>query len=425
LFCIATWALIGTGCRHSPNADDRTCGQAARLHDPVAASAQTPTSSPQETPKKTESSSTVDPSEIGSRCVQHLLGGQEGENKSEWPYEGVYRVGGRIPVGYRIGGTSICSLALTLVPEYADDPVRQDSVKRAVEFIIHAAKDELMTPVHETGYDVRGWGFTYGALFLLHLKAHEQMPAELAAPAEETLKFFLDAIQKTEIKQVGGWNYARSGRVDAISPPSPFMTGPTLQALFEARRQGYAVDDAVVTRALDSLEASRTPTGAIRYSGIDGDKSREPVPGAVGRMLVTETTLHLAGRSSIANVRSAIDSFIVHWEWLNKRRAQTGTHVPPYNIAPYYFYYAHYYAAQAVEQLPDRERAEYRRRINGLLMSVRLEDGTWNDRVFDRSSNYGTAMATMAILMPSSPAPATWRSEPKQERPQMDTDEHG
>jgi hypothetical protein len=125
-------------------------------------------------------------------------------------------------------------------------------------------------------------------------------------------------------------------------------------------------------------------------------------------MLVTETTLALAGKSNAANIRAAIDAFIVHWEWLNKRRAQQGTHEPPYNIAPYYFYYAHYYAAQAVEMLPQRERAEYRRRINDLLMLTRREDGTWNDRVFDRTANFGTAMAIMALMMPDTPPPATW-----------------
>ncbi len=29
-----------------------------------------------------------------------------------WPYEGVYRVNRKIPVGYRIGGTAICCEAL-------------------------------------------------------------------------------------------------------------------------------------------------------------------------------------------------------------------------------------------------------------------------------------------------------------------------
>jgi hypothetical protein len=126
-------------------------------------------------------------------------------------------------------------------------------------------------------------------------------------------------------------------------------------------------------------------------------------------MLATETTLYLAGKSDISRIRGAIDAFIVHWEWLNKRRAQPGTHEPPYNIAPYYFYYAHYYAAQAIEMLPQRERAEYRRRLDDLLMQTRHDDGTWNDRVFERSSNYGTAIAIMALMMPETPPPARWK----------------
>jgi hypothetical protein len=61
--------------------------------------------------------------------------------------------------------------------------------------------------------------------------------------------------------------------------------------------------------------------------------------------------------------------------------------------------------------LPSQERAEYRRRINELLFSVRLEDGSWNDRVFPRTANFGTSMATMALLMPELPKPAGWKDE--------------
>jgi hypothetical protein len=32
---------------------------------------------------------------------------KDGAPKAEWPYEGVYRVGGKIPYGYRVGGTGI------------------------------------------------------------------------------------------------------------------------------------------------------------------------------------------------------------------------------------------------------------------------------------------------------------------------------
>ena len=350
-----------------------------------------------------------DIAKLVARGVEFILSAQEGDDKAEWPYEGVYRVGGQIPIGYRIGGTAICAMALIQAPGYPDDHTRQESVLRAVKFIIEGAKHPLMTPDYDGGYDVRGWGYTYGLSCLLRMKALDSVPQGLGDQVEATIKFFIDAIAKSEINQVGGWNYARGPGRAAISPPSTFMTAPTLQSLFEARHAGYTVDEAVVTRALDALEKARTPAGAFRYAGVDGDAHPDPVPGAVGRMLVSETTLYLAGRSSIANIRSAVDAFIVHWQWLDKRRAQSGTHKPPYQIAPYYFYYAHYYAAQAVELLPEHERAEYRRRINELLLSVRLPDGTWNDRVFQRTANYGTAMSVMALMMPQLSRPAGWK----------------
>jgi hypothetical protein len=370
-----------------------------------------PASSAQSPPSVAESKSAIkSPDELIARGVEFILSIQEGQDRSEWPYEGVYRVGGQIPIGYRIGGTGICVMALLQAPGYDADNTRQDAVHRATSFIVTAAGDPLMSPDYDGGYDVRGWGYTYGLACLLRLKSAHAIPADLADKSEDTIKVFIDAIQRTQISKVGGWNYARGRGKDAVSPPSPFMTGPTLQALFEAKRAGYEVDADVVARGLDCLEQARTASGSFRYSGVDGKTRPESVPGSVGRMMVSESTLFLAGRSSVSNVRAAIDAFIVHWQWLDKRRAQPETHKPPYGIAPYYFYYAHYYAAQAVELLPENERAEYRRRINDLLLSVRLPNGTWNDRVFERTANFGTAMAIMAIMMPQTTRPATWSS---------------
>ena len=98
------------------------------------------------------------------------------------------------------------------------------------------------------------------------------------------------------------------------------------------------------------------------------------------------------------DVRGALDAFFTHWEWLESRRQKTGTHVPPFNVAPYYFMFAHRYAAQCVEMLPAAEREEYRRRYLLTLWKSREADGSWNDRVFKRSAGYGTAMAVMGMV---------------------------
>lgn len=347
--------------------------------------------------------------------VARLLEMQEGENGAEWPYEGVYRVQGEIPIGYRVGGTGIVAAALLHAPGLADDPDRREAIHRAARFIIASIDHPLMAHKFNATYDVRGWGYAYGLWYLLRAKSSGEIPPEEVEAADRAIRFFIDGIAATEIPRFGGWNYARRAGFDTPAAPSPFMTGATLQALFEARAAGYEIDAAVIERGLQALVAAKLESGGYVYSGRAGARSRDGLPGAVGRMLIAECTLRLADRASAADVRGALDAFIVHWEWLEKRRAQHGTHVAPYGIAPYYFFFAHLYAAQAIELLPEGERAEYRRRLRELLDLTCADDGTWNDRVFPRSANYGTAMALLALMMPELPAPARWSPPNAQE----------
>ncbi|MBU6412373.1 MAG: hypothetical protein KGS45_02780 [Planctomycetes bacterium] len=322
--------------------------------------------------------------------------------KCEWPYEGVYRVKGQIPVAYRIGGTAIVVNALIQAPDLATDEPRKQAIGRGMQFICAARKHPLMSHVeYDAGYDVRGWGYTYGLDTLLRAKKADAIPAALKDEVEATILWSIEAIQATQIPEVGGWNYARPTGRDKVANPSPFMTAPTLQALMLAKEMGYVVDDATITRGLDTMDAARSAIGSYVYSGKVNKERKpegEPVPSACARMAACESTLMMAGRGDMGRLRASVDAFIVHWEWLNKRRAQNGTHIPPYNIAPYYFMYGHRYAAQAIELLPRQERAEYRRRVNELMLSVQSENGSWNDRVFARSAGFGTAFALQAIM---------------------------
>ncbi len=330
--------------------------------------------------------------------------------KREWPYEGVYRVGGQIPVGYRVGGTAIVAQALV---DAAEDgkltvPARQ-AIERGLDFVLEGLADPRMTAEFEKGYDVRGWGHAYALSFLLRLRAAGHVPKSREQEVEAAIDSLVSMLQATEIKEQGGWNYSRPN--GHASSASTFMTAPTLQFLFEARAQGEDVDAAVIERALKTLEDARLESGAFQYGTSPTrrtGKGFEAVEGAIGRMAVCETTLLLAGRGSVERVRESLDAFFEHWEWLEKRRKQTGTHVPPFMIAPYYFYYAHRYTAQAIEMLPEAERPAYREKLYALLWQVREQSGGWNDRVFPRSEAFGTAMTLSALREPALGRPAGW-----------------
>lgn len=326
----------------------------------------------------------------------------------EWPYEGVYRESGKIPIGYRVGGTAIGGLALLAATESDAPEPAQDALERALDFVLEALREPRMASGFAGSYDVRGWGHAYALGFLLEFARVERVPSDKRERVAEETRALIRTLQETEIEGRGGWNYARGER----ARPSTFMTASTLLALFEARRQGFVVDDAVVERALDALASARLESGAFQYSAnperVTGE-GFEDVRGSTGRSPVCELVLHLAGRGSPERIRSALAQFFEHWEWLEKRRKQTGTHVPPYMIAPYYFFYAHRYAAQAIEQLPEAERAPLRARLHELVWKVREEDGGWNDRVFPRSVCFGTSMVVLALAEPKRAAPASWK----------------
>ena len=344
---------------------------------------------------------------------ENYLEGKQAESSTvgpprEWPYEGVYRTAGLIPPGYRVGGTAICSWALLESPGFESDAARKSGFLRGIVFILDALeKDPLLQSGFKGTYDVRGWAHAYGLRTLLRSLERNVLDDDVAQRSEKMVRTLIKVLVETEIPENGGWNYARAGAKRPCGP-STFMTAPTLQALFQARKQGFDVPEPMLQRGLKALEDARLDTGAFQYktSKQKIGTGFEDVPGACARMAVVETTLYLGGRGSIDRIRGAVEAFFEHWEWLEKRRKQTGTHVAPYMIAPYYFHFAHTYVAQAIEQLPEPERPTLRSKLRALYWLTREEDGGWNDRVFRRSEGYGTAMAILGLLMPDLPPPA-------------------
>ncbi|MDE0961060.1 MAG: terpene cyclase/mutase family protein [Planctomycetota bacterium] len=326
----------------------------------------------------------------------------------EWPYEGVYREGGQIPPGYRVGGTAIVMRSLIEVPGLKKDSARANSVMRGLSFLLQESlRAPRMGVGFSGGYDVRDWGHIESLETILRMQELAAIPSKLKKPCHQLVEQLISTLVENEIAS-GGWNYSRRRRAGASSPASPFMTAPAVLALMRARDHGYKFDLEVIERALDTLEAARLESGAFQYSTnpdrVTGE-GFEAVQGACARMAVCETALWLAGRADAKRVRSSVEAFLEHWEWLEKRRAQTGTHNPPYYIAPYYFFYAHTHAARALQALPEEEREPLRQRILARLWQVRGEDNSWNDRVFPRSSSYGTAMTILAIRGKESPLP--------------------
>ena len=406
-------ATILTGTSPAP-------AQQAPITTPPSAEDQIVTSTDVVMPPEVEAPE-VEQAEIDAAVaasVAMLLSRQEGPTKAEWPYQGVYRVGateddpesliegrrGRqtvIPIGYRVGGTSIVGNALLRVPGCDNDEQRRTALERARAFVVESTSHANMNPKYGGGYDVRGWGYIYGGDFLLAMRERGFVADADRERHDDAIRFYLDGLAAIEIPEVGGWNYARRGPLAAPSGTSPFMTPPGVQVLIEATRQGFPVAEGLRDRAMAALELTLGEDGVVAYSAQRKTReSPDMIPGAMGRMLAVETVRSETGVGTDAAIRAALAAFVTHWDELLKRKQQDGTHVAPYGVAPYYFFYAHGYAAEAIERLPEAERALWRDRLNRLLMSVRDDNGSWNDRVFPRSAAYGTAVTVLAFTEP-------------------------
>lgn len=331
----------------------------------------------------------TDRSNLIKRATSQLIKIQESDGA--WPYEGVYRVRRQIPVGYRVGGTSIVCTSLL----YANDGEEATAaIKRGVEAILKDLDDDRMRPDTKDAYDVRVWGHIYALdLFCRIRAAGSESDSRFIALRGKTDPWIPKLVETLKTEQIsdGGWNYAGQRR------HASFVTAPAVQALLLAKQQGEDVPSDVFEKAKTVLEAIRTDEGAFQYSGTVG-RRKSQLPGSIARSAVCESTLILLGDGNVDHLRSSIDAFHEHWDELEKRRKKTGTHKPPYNVAPYYFYYGHRYLAQAIQLLPESERGEQAEKFVAVLLRTKDADATWNDRVFDRSKAYGTAMSVMALL---------------------------
>lgn len=353
-------------------------------------------------------------------AVAALVALQQGDGDDEWPYQGVYREDENLsPVGYRVGGTALACLGLIAAPGLPQDAARQQALQKGLAFVLKALDHPRMQDDFVGRYDVRGWGHVYALQLLLSLHDHKLVPADLAEAAAAKTKWLVATLCKSAIPEAGGWNYSRpAGYMSPRNRASTFMTGPALQALFQAQARGHAVDATVVEQALAALDRARAEPGGYSYgapaqpmAGKTEDQlsMMDKTPSSAARAAVCETTLLLAGRGDPARLERAVDLFFAHWDDLAVRKSQTGTHIPPYGIAPYYFLFGHVYAAQAIEQLADDGKREaLRAKMRAVLAKSREEDGSWNDRQFGRSGGYGTALALLTLHMPRLPKPVAW-----------------
>ena len=111
-------------------------------------------------------------------------------------------------------------------------------------------------------------------------------------------------------------------------------------------------------------------------------------------------------RITLDRVREGLDAFFEEHRFLDVARMRPIPHEAYYANAGYFYLFAHYYAAEAIELLPPEEREAYHARLRPHLVKVQEKSGLSTDFL---GTGYldvaGTAFTALALDAGLDPGP--------------------
>ncbi len=307
-----------------------------------------------------------------------------------------------VPGAHHSFTTAVTALCMeALLDAGGDAPEVRQALTRAEVFV----RDNLprLRPADE--YNLPNvWGHTYGIQVLTRLHGLCSDDADRRR-LEEMIRQQVAFLQRFETVH-GGWFYYAGGLQRPLAPAASFVSAAVLVAFDRARRIGIALPDKVVARAVQSLAAQRKPDSSYLYSAgsplsMGGGVYLINRPsGSLGRSQACNLALRLWGDKAITDavLKTWLDRLICRNGWLDMGRKKPIPHESYAQVAGYFFFFGHYYAALCIEQLSAADRPFYQDHLGGLLMGLQEQDGSWWDYpLYSYHKPYGTAFALMAL----------------------------
>ena len=255
------------------------------------------------------------------------------------------------------------------------------------------------------------WAHAYSIQALVRLLERHAGDDLRQRKIRELIAQQIDMLERYEVVD-GGWAYydfdfrTRTPAGSTIS----FVTATVLVALAEARRAGIEVPERIVERAKASIVRQRKPDFSYLYGEYLKDRPMREInrpSGSLGRSQACNYALRQWGDPQVTDAVLAewLDRLIVRNGWLDMGRKRPIPHESWCQVAGYFFYYGHYYAALCIESLPVDQRATYQDHLAHLLIRVQERDGSWWDfPLYDYHQQYGTAFALMSLHRCRKPA---------------------
>ncbi|WDQ16350.1 hypothetical protein PSR62_22395 [Rhodopirellula sp. P2] len=277
----------------------------------------------------------------------------------------------------------------------------RESVERAETWLFRELP-KLRRADGSAMYNVWGHGYSIQALVRLH--AWHQNDADRQASIVSLIQNQFEMLQRYESVD-GGWGYY-DFRYQADQPTSSstsFVNGAVLVALKEADSIGVTPPKRMVDRAVAALGRQQKPDFSYLYSE---DLQYRPMReinrpgGSLGRSQCCNAAMRVWGDSKITDdvVKVWLCRLYLRNGWLDIGRKRPVPHEAWMQVAGYFYFFGHYYAAVGMDLLPQEERAPYQSMLAKLMLDRQESDGSWWDYpLYDYHQPYGTGFVLMTL----------------------------
>jgi hypothetical protein len=324
--------------------------------------------------------------------------GSWGSERSSRPSE-IYAPVPGAHQSFRAAVTSLCVSALC---EVGGGPEVDRAIDRAETFLM-----EALPKVRRNSEDAlyNNWTHAYSIDALVHLLHRHAKDADRCKRLRTLIEQQIGMLNRYECLS-GGWAYYDDFDFQTQRPNGStisFVTATVLTALDEARKEGIAVPQKMVDRGMASILRQRKPDFSYDYGEYLKYVPMLPVNrpgGSLGRSQSCNLAMRLWGDKKVTDaiMETWLDRLFARELWLDIGRKRPVPHESWFQVAGYFFYYGHYYAARCIEILPAAERPDRQDHLAQVLLHLQQPDGTWWDFPFyNYHQAYGTAFALMSL----------------------------
>jgi hypothetical protein len=300
---------------------------------------------------------------------------------------------------FRTAVTSLCISALIEVG--SAHPGVPAAIDRGEQWLFENLP--ILRRADETAiYNV--WGHGYAIHALVHMYRRHAGEPEKQQQILALLKTQYDYLERYESVD-GGWGYYdfRIGSRKPATDSTSFLSAAVLVVFHDAREIGAPSPEKLTQRALASIYRQQKPDFSYLYGEYMRYQPMMPINrpgGSLGRSQACNLALRLWGDPKITDdvLKVWLDRLFARNGWLSIGRKRPIPHESWFQVAGYFYYFGHYYAALCIEQLPADARPEYQAHLASLMLSLQEKDGSWWDYpLYNYHQQYGTAYALMAL----------------------------